>query len=105
VASLLNTLILCVLIFSLLLATDSNARWKVVAVAIGSIFVNASVHELIPGVFGALAAVLATVALVGVALVSWCELEPRQALRILAAYFGCSLVLNVFSAFLDGLPA
>ena len=103
--SLLNTVIFCVLILSLLLATDSSARWRVVAVAIGSIFINAAVHELIPGMLGALAAVLATVALVGVALVSWCGLEPRQALRILAAYFGCSLVLNVFSVFLDGLLA
>jgi hypothetical protein len=55
-----------------------------------------------PGLIGAIASVLVTVALVGVGLVTWCEVERRTAIRILAAYFGCSLVLNVFSALLDG---
>ena len=92
------------MVFSLLLGVANASRWKVVAVAIASIFVNASVHELIPGLFGAFVAVLATAALVGIALITWCEIERPAAVRILAAYFSCSLVLNIFSALLNEIP-
>jgi hypothetical protein len=103
--SLLNSVIFCVLVFSLLLSTEGPGRWKVVAIAVASIFVNAAVRELIPGLLGAVISVLATVALVGIALVTWCEIEHRTAFRILAAYFGCSLVLSAFSVLLSDLPA
>jgi hypothetical protein len=104
VGSLLNSVVFCVLVLSLLLGVESAARWKIVAVAIASIFVNASLHELIPGLVGAIVSVLATVALVGVALVNWCQVERKTAIRILAAYFGCSLVLSVFSTLLSVAP-
>jgi hypothetical protein len=103
--SLLNSVIFGVLVLSLLQGAEGAGRWKVVAVAIASIFVNAAIHELIPGLVGALASVLATVVFVGVALVTWCEIERRTAFRILAAYFGCSLVLNIFSALVSNPPA
>jgi hypothetical protein len=104
VGSLLNSVIFCVLVFALLLRSDSPSRWKVVVIAIASIFINTSLRELMPGLFGAIAAVLATVVFVGAALVTWCEIESPAALRILAAYFGCSLVLSVFSVLLSDLP-
>jgi hypothetical protein len=104
VGSLLNSVVFCVLVLSLLLCVESAGRWKIVAVAIASIFVNASLHELIPGFAGAIVSVLATVVLVGVALVTWCEVERKTALRILAAYFGCSLVLSVFATLVAVAP-
>jgi hypothetical protein len=86
----------------MLLATRTIVHWKVVAIAIASIFINVWLHELIPGLIGAVVSVLATVAVVGVGLFRWCEIERRAAIRMLAAYFGCSLVLNVFSALVGG---
>jgi len=97
VAPLLNSVVFCTLVLSLLMGTDSMDRWKVVAVAIASIFVQAALRELMPGVLGAILAVFATVAFVGTALVTWCEIERRTALRILGVYFGCSIVLSLFS--------
>jgi hypothetical protein len=98
--SLANSLIFGVLVMSMLMGAQNIVRWKVVAVAIASIFVNAAFRDLMPGLLGAIASVLLTVALVGIGLVRWCEIGRRTAIRILAAYFGCSLVLNVFSVFL-----
>ena len=48
---------------------------------------------------------LATVAFVGAALVSWCEIERPFVRKILGAYFGCSLVLSIFSALLSELTS
>ena len=100
--SLVNSLIFGVLVMSILLQTQSIVRWKVVALAIASIFVKSSLHELMPGLVGAIAAVIATVVFVAVGLITWCELEWRPSVRIVAAYFGCSLVVSLFSLFLEG---
>jgi hypothetical protein len=105
VGALLNSLIFCVMTLSLLMGVDSTSRWKVVVVAIASIFLNAALRELMPGLFGAVASVFATVFFVGTALVTWCEIEGHTALRILGAYFGFSIVLSVFSTLLTDLPA
>ena len=99
--SLVNSLIFGVLVMTMLMETESIVRWKVVGIAIASIFVNSSLHDLMPGLIGAIVAVIATVAFVGLALVTWCQLENRAAIRIVAAYFGCSLVVNIFGALLD----
>jgi di/tricarboxylate transporter len=96
----LNTVIFLVLVLSMLMGAEETGRWKVVAVAIGSIIVQASLRELLPGVFGAIVAVIVTVIFVGTALVSWCEIERPLARKVLGAYFGCSMVLSVFSAML-----
>lgn len=97
----LNTVIFLVLVLSMLMGAEETGRWKVVAVAIGSIIVQAALRELIPGLFGAIVSVVATVIFVGIALVRWCEIERPMARKILGAYFGCSLVLTVFSAMLS----
>jgi hypothetical protein len=99
--SLANSVIFGVLVMSMLLGAQDIVRWKVVALAIASIFINFTLRELMPGLIGALAAALITVAVVGLGLVRWCEIERRIAARILAAYFGCSLVVNVFCVLLD----
>jgi uncharacterized membrane protein len=72
-------------------------------VAVASVLVQASLRELMPGITGAIISVLATVAFVGAALVSWCEIERPFARKILGAYGGCSLVLSIFSAMLSDL--
>lgn len=100
-----NTVVFYVLALSMLIAKEETGRWRVVAVAIASIIVQASVRELLPGVIGAVVAVVATVIFVAVALVTWCEIERPMALKIVGAYFGCSMVLGVFSAMLSALPA
>jgi uncharacterized membrane protein len=85
----------------MLMGAEETGRWKVVAVAVASILVQASVRELLPGFIGAIISVVATVAFVGAALVSWCEIERPFARKILGAYAGCSLVLSIFSAMLS----
>jgi di/tricarboxylate transporter len=100
-----NTVVFLVLVLSMLMGAEETGRWKVVAVAIGSIVVQAALRELFPGMFGAIVAVIVTVIFVGTALVTWCEIERPLARKALGAYFGCSLVLSVFSALLSDLAA
>jgi hypothetical protein len=96
----LNTVIFLILSLSMLMGAEETGRWRVVAVAVASILVQASLRELLPGLLGAVISVFATVAFVGAALVSWCEIERPWVRKILGAYFGCSLVLNLFSVLL-----
>ena len=100
-----NTVVFYMLALSMLIAKEETGRWRVVAVAVASIIVQASVRELLPGLTGAVIAVLATVIFVAVALITWCEIERRMALKIVAAYFGCSMVLSLFSAVLNAQAA
>ena len=93
-----NTVVFYVLALSMLIAKEETGRWRVVAVAIASIIVQAAVRELVPGLMGAVAAVLATSVFVSVALTTWCEIERPMVRKIVGAYFGCSLVVSVFSA-------
>ncbi len=97
----LNTVIFLILSLSMLMGAEETGRWKVVAVAVASVLVQASLRELLPGFVGALVAVLATVAFVGAALVSWCGIEQPLVRKIVNAYAGCSLVLGMFSAMLS----
>ena len=99
----LNTVVFLVLVLSMLMGAEETGRWKVVAVAIASILVQASLRELLPGVLGAIVSVIVTVIFVGTALVTWCEIERPMARKVLGAYFGCSMVLSVFSAMLTEL--
>ena len=55
----LNTVVFLVLVLSMLMGAEETGRWKVVAVAIASIIVQASLRELLPGVFGAIISVMA----------------------------------------------
>ena len=71
----LNTVVFLVLVLSMLMGAEETGRWKVVAVAIASILVQASLRELLPGMFGAIVSVIVTVIFVGTALVTWCEIE------------------------------
>ncbi|MBS0422740.1 MAG: hypothetical protein JSR66_33850 [Proteobacteria bacterium] len=96
-----NTVVFYILALSMLIAKEETGRWRVVAVAIASILVQASVRELVPGLTGAVIAVVATVVFVAVALITWCDIERRMALKIVGAYFGCSIVLSLFSAILS----
>ena len=99
----LNTVVFLVLVLSMLMGAEETGRWKVVAVAIASIVVQASLRQLLPGVFGAIVSVIVTVIFVGTALVTWCEIERALARKVLGAYFGCSMVLSIFSAMLTEL--
>lgn len=92
----LNTVIFLILSLSMLMGAEETGRWKVVAVAVASVLVQASLRELLPGVMGALIAVVGTVAFVGAALVSWCDIERPFVRKIVGAYAGCSLVLSIF---------
>lgn len=96
-----NIVVFLVVVLSMLIGAEETGRWKVVAVAVASILVQASLRELLPGLFGTIFSVFATVIFVGAALVTWCEIERRTALRILGAYFSFSIVLGVFAAVLN----
>jgi hypothetical protein len=97
----LNTVIFLILSLSMLMGAEETGRWKVVAVAVASVLVQASLRELLPGLTGAIISVAATVAFVGAALVSWCGIERPFVRKIVSAYAGCSLVLSIFSAMLS----
>ena len=100
-----NTVVFLAVTLSMLIGAEETGRWKLVAVAIASILVQASVRELLPGLAGAVVAVLVAVAYVGAALVTWCGIERKMTLKILGAYFGFSIVLSLFSATLAEMSA
>jgi hypothetical protein len=87
----LNTVIFLILSLSMLMGAEETGRWKVVAVAVASVLVQASLRELLPGVMGALIAVVGTVAFI----------ERPFVRKIVGAYAGCSVVLSIFSAMLS----
>jgi hypothetical protein len=97
----MNTVIFLILSLSMLMGAEETGRWKVVAVAVASVLVQASLRELLPGFIGAIIAVVATIAFVGAALVSWCGIERPFVRKIVGAYAGCSLVLGMFSVMLS----
>src|SRR3569832_1449355 len=97
----MNTVIFLILSLSMLMGAEETGRWKVVAVAVASVLVQASLRELLPGLTGAIISVVATVAFVGAALVSWCGIARSFVRKIVSAYAGCSLVLCIFSAMLS----
>jgi hypothetical protein len=81
--------------------TESDARWKILFIAIASGIVQAVVSQAVPNLAGLL---LASLGLIVAALVLWCGVERKAAVKIAGSYFalcvGLVIVFGVIGAFL-----
>ena len=78
----------------------SNARWKILFIAIGSAAVSTVVRQLIQGVAGPLVASAAALGLIVATLIFWCGIGRKAALKIAAAYFLFSIAIKIVATYL-----
>ena len=81
--------------------TESDARWKILAIAFGAGVVQAAILGVLPSIVGLLLAVVISAALIIAALVFWCGVERKPALKIAGSYFGLCVLLGIVMAFLS----
>jgi hypothetical protein len=81
---------------------ESSSRWKVFLIAIGSGLVSVVVRELIQGVIGAVLGLVLALALIAVALIFWCKVDRKAALKVTGAYFAFSVALAIVVTYLRG---
>jgi len=79
---------------------ESDARWKILILAIGSGIVQGVALQVLPGLVGLLAAVVSSLALIAAGLLFWCGIERKPTLKIVASYFALSVVLFSVSVFI-----
>jgi hypothetical protein len=79
---------------------ESDARWKILVLAIGSAFVQGIVLQIIPGIAGLAAAIVLSLALIAAGLMFWCGIERKATLKIVGAYFGLCIALFIASVFI-----
>lgn len=75
--------------------TESEARWKILFIAIASGVVLALVSHAMPGLLGFFFAVLCSLGLIATALMFWCGVERNAALKIAGSYFGLCVSLVI----------
>ena len=75
--------------------TESNARWKILFIAVASAIVQASLANALPNVLGLALAIVASLALIWVALVFWCDVDKPAAVKIAASYFGLCIAIAI----------
>jgi hypothetical protein len=96
---LLNAIALYILVSIFSSGTETNSRWKVLALALFAGLVPLIVVRLLPGLFGAVVALATVVAVVTMGLMFWCQVERKAALKIGTLFLIVSIALDVaFSA-------
>jgi hypothetical protein len=80
---------------------ESSSRWKILVIAIGSELVSAVIRQLIQGVAGTVVGLVLALAVIAIALIFWCRVERKAALKIVGAYFAFSVVLAVAITYLS----
>ncbi len=96
---LINAVVLYVLVSVFSSGTESSARWKILLIALGTGLLQAVLVRLVPGLGGALTAMLVSFGLIIVALIYWCAVERKPALKIASTYLGICLAIGVLAAF------
>ena len=82
--------------------TESESRWKILVIAVGTGLLQAIVLNLIPGIAGALVAIGLSVGLIIAALTFWCGVERKAALKIAGSYLGLCLAIGILLAVFSG---
>ena len=75
-------------------AVASSVRWRILIIAVGSALIEAVLARLFPNIWAAVAILLGIVALVSIALIFWCAVPRRQALKIAGIYVGVRIALG-----------
>jgi hypothetical protein len=77
---------------------ESDARWKILIVAITSGLISAIMRQVIPGSTGILIGIAFALTLIAAALIFWCRIERKATFKIVGAYFGfCVALAGVLS--------
>src|SRR2546423_975066 len=76
---------------------ESDARWKILILAIGYSIAQGVVLQVVPGLVGLLASVVSSLALIAAGLLFWCGLERKPTLKIVATYLALCAVLSIVS--------
>ena len=79
--------------------TESNARWKILIIAVGAGLLQAILLGALPNITGLLLAVVVPIGLIVAALVLWCGVERKSAGKIAGSYFGLCVVLGIATSF------
>ena len=81
--------------------TESSARFKILAIAFGALIIQSALPALIPGLAGQLAGLVASLGMIAAALIFWCGVERKPALKITGSYFALCVALSVLFAVLQ----
>jgi uncharacterized membrane protein YjjP (DUF1212 family) len=84
---------------------ESSARWKILFIAIGSAVASVAIRLLISGLAGSLLGFVVAFALIVVALIFWCGIDRKAALKITAAYFAFTAALAIVTMYLGSVAA
>jgi len=99
--SILSAVGLYILVSVFSSGTESDARWKILFIAIGSAIVQAAISSALPNLTGVAFAIVASLGFIAVALIFWCGVERKAALKIAASYFALCVVLVICSVLLS----
>jgi len=80
--------------------TESDARWKILVIAIVSAVVQSAVMYAVPNVLGLVFAVVLSLGLIVGALVFWCGVERKPAFKIAGSYFALCVAIAIGMAFI-----
>ena len=85
--------------------TESDARWKILFIAIASGIFQSWVSRAIPNLVGFLVAIVASLGLIVMALILWCGVDRKAAVKIAGSYFalcvGLVIVFGVIGIFIS----
>jgi len=81
--------------------TESDDRWKILFIAIGSAIVQAVISHALPTLAGVALAIVASLGFIAVGLIFWCGVERKVAVKIAASYFALCVGLVILSVLLS----
>ena len=81
--------------------TESSARWKILAISIGSLVIELVVVRILPGLAGFGIALIVAMVLIAAALIFWCGVERKSAVKISASYLAISVAFTVITVLLQ----
>ena len=99
--SILSALGLYILVSVFSSGTESDARWKILFIAIGSAIVQAVISHALPNLAGVALAIVASLGFIAVGLIFWCGVERKAAVKIAASYFALCVGLVILSVLLS----
>jgi|KBSMisStandDraft_5_1062788.scaffolds.fasta_scaffold21766_3 hypothetical protein len=99
--SILSALGLYILVSVFSSGTESDARWKILFIAIGSAIVQAVISHALPTLAGVALAIVASLGFIAVGLIFWCGVERKAAVKIAGSYFALCVGLVILSVLIS----
>ena len=80
----------------------ATARFRILFIAIAAVLMQILIGNALPSLRGSLLAIVASLAFIVVALVLWCGVGRKAALKIAASYFALCVALVVLAVAVSG---